>query len=215
MKDAKNKGQSGAQPPAPEWGSLGAWEGGAASILRGPSGLTAPRAPHPAFTILLVIGFWMLQIFFFYRHGNRDLRTARCRRPALAVQGVLHCVCPRQGHGNSCTDHRLSQVQGEIFVKFNDTDDKCRKIVSVGQQRRFNSSLRGGGSFFLGRWSQHNGSVCSFQDFWLALWAPGGGAELSSRLCSLKRTCGAAGEWKRRVAEDSLASRATEPRALQ
>ena len=61
MKDAKNKGQSGAQPPAPEWGSLGAWEGGAASILRGPSGLTAPRAPHPAFTILLVIG---LQFFF-------------------------------------------------------------------------------------------------------------------------------------------------------
>ncbi|CAE7333294.1 preA [Symbiodinium pilosum] len=50
-------------------------------------------------------------------------------------------------------------VQGEIFVKFNDTDDKCRKIVSVG------------------------------------------GANTSA-LFAASRTCGAAGEWKRRVAEE-------------
>mmetsp|Transcript_53694 Transcript_53694/g.100623 ORF Transcript_53694/g.100623 Transcript_53694/m.100623 type:complete len:294 (-) Transcript_53694:159-1040(-) len=50
-------------------------------------------------------------------------------------------------------------VQGEIFVKFNDTDEKCRKIVSIG------------------------------------------GANTSA-LFAASRTCGAAGEWKRRVAEE-------------
>ena len=65
---------------------------------------------------------------------------------AFCIAHALGSPYSRQG----CCISRLSQVQGEIFVKFNDTDDKCRKIVSVGQQTRFNCSLRGRRGFLAG-----------------------------------------------------------------